>query len=71
MEIGKVYGFMYQGVSDHKPEFRKVLVDEEIGGNAPAIIGKLMEEDDFEGIRRFRFDRMKSEPIDITNEVEL
>ena len=67
MEIGKVYGFMYQGVSDHKPEFRRVLVDEEIGGNAPAIVGKLMEEENFEAIRRFRFDRMTSPPVNITD----
>lgn len=66
MEVGKVYGFMYQGVKDHKPEFRTVLVDEEFGGNAPAILGRLMEPGfQFEDIRRFRFDRMKSEPVEI------
>jgi len=62
MEIGKVYGFMYQGVSDHKPEFRTVLVEE---SDNSSVLGRLMEEHDFEGIRRFRFDRMKSEPVEI------
>jgi len=68
METNRVYGFLYQGVKDSKPSFRRVLVEET---NNTSVLGKLKEEKDFEAIRRFRFDRMKSEPIDITNEIEI
>ena len=62
MENNKVYGFMYQGLKDNKPSFRTVLVEET---DNTSVLGKLMEEHDFEGVRRFRFDRMRSEPIEV------
>jgi hypothetical protein len=62
MEIGKVYGFMYQGIADHEPQWRQVLVEE---SDNSSVLGKLMEEHDFEGIRRFRFDRMKSKAVEV------
>ena len=64
MEKHRVYGFVYQGLRDSKPTFRSVLVDET---DNTSVLGKLMEVEDFGAIRRFRFDRMKSEPIDITD----
>ena len=68
MKTNRVYGFVYQGVKYHEPSFRRVLVEET---DNTSVLGKLMEEKGFEAIRRFRFDRMKSEPIDITNEIEI
>jgi len=62
MEAGKVYGFMYQGKNDMSPEYRQLLVEE---SDNISVLGKLMEQQDFEGIRRFRFDRMKSTPVEV------
>jgi len=62
MEAGNVYGFMYQGKNDATPKHHYVYVQEV---NATSVLGKLMEENNFEAIRRFRFDCMTTNPINV------
>ena len=62
MKTGKIYGFMYQGKKDTSPKHRYLYVEEI---DETSVLGKLMEENNFEAIRRFRFDCMTTNPVDV------